>query len=461
MDPTSLTVAEASGLIRNRELTSSELTSACLVRIKKLESKLKPFITLLEDHALGAARIADTEIKSNRYRGPLHGIPIAVKDLFETEGIRTTVGSKLSDHISSQNAFVVQKLIDAGVILLGKLHLHEWAFGATSVNPHFGTLVNPWNENCIPGGSSGGSAVALVARMCPGTLGSDTGGSARIPSAFCGTVGLKPTYGLLSLQGVNPVSWSLDHVGPMARSVLDVAFILDAIAGYDESDPFSIPHDQEAYAARLEEEVEGLRVFVPSNYFFDTIDSEVEMKARQAIKIFEKLGGAIVEGRYDGIEDDYKAWSTIIFSEAAAIHRDHLRTHRDAIGTDVLARLAKGESMTAVDYALANRRRHLSRISQTKFFQKFDVLVTPTTPIAAPFRVDGMDAVETARQLTRFTAPFNLIGFPAITVPCGFTTAGLPIGLQLAAGPWKERTLLKAAYAFESVTDWSKTQPPI
>ena len=459
MDITSLTVAEASGLIRNCELTSSELTSACLIRIKKLESKIKPFITLTEDRALEAARIADTEIKSNRYRGPLHGIPIALKDLFETEGIRTTAGSKLSDHISSQNAFVVQKLIDAGAILLGKLHLHEWAFGATSVNPHFGTLVNPWNENCIPGGSSGGSAVALASRMCSAALGSDTGGSIRIPSALCGTVGLKPTFGLLSLRGVNPVSWSLDHVGPMARSVLDVATVLDAIACYDEYDPCSIPHEQEAYSAWLDEEIEGLQFFVPSNHFFDSIDSEVDMKVRQAIRIFERLGGAIIEGKYDGVEDDYRAWSTIIASEAAAIHRDHVRAHRDAIGADVLARLTRGESMTAIDFALANRRRRLSQISQTKFFQKFDVIVTPTTPIAAPFRV-GLDAVETAHQLTRLTAPFNLIGFPAISVPCGFTTAGLPIGLQLAAGPWKERTLLRAAHAFESVTNWSKTQPP-
>ena len=231
------------------------------------------------------------------------------------------------------------------------------------------------------------------------------------------------------------------------------------IACYDEYDPCSIPHEQEAYSAWLDEEVEGLQFFVPSNYFFDSIDSEVDMKVRQAIRIFERLGGAIIEGKYDGVEDDYRAWSTIIASEAAAIHRDHVRAHLYAIGADVLARLTRGESMTAIDFALANRRRRLSQISQTKFFQKFDVIVTPTTPIAAPFRV-GLDAVETAHQLTRLTAPFNLIGFPAISVPCGFTTAGLPIGLQLATGPWKERTLLKAAHAFESVTNWSKTQPP-
>ena len=459
LDPTSLTVLEASRLLRAGELTSFELTSACLARIKKLESEIKAFITLTEEQALRSAREADAELKSGKYRGALHGIPIGLKDLFETRGIRTTAGSKLlSDNIPTQNAFVVQKAMEAGVVILGKLHLHEWAFGVTSVNPHFGTLVNPWNHNCIPGGSSGGPAAALAARLCPATLGSDTGGSIRIPAALCGTVGLKPTYGLVSLSGVIPLTWSLDHVGPMARSVADIASILEVLAGYDENDPCSIPHQRESYSATLNDGVEDLRVFVPSNYFFDTLDREVNSKVREAIRTFEKLGAVITESEYCGVEDEYEAWSTITVSEAAAIHRDLIRDHTNAIGPDVLTKLRRGESMRAADFAIANRRKLVSTVSRAKVFEKLDVMITPTTPIPAPL-IEGVDAIETTRRLTGLTAPFNLIGFPAISIPCGFTSAGLPIGLQLVSGPWREKTLLRAAYAFELATNWNKTQP--
>ncbi len=461
MDLTTLTLKDAASRIESGELTSTELSTVFLERIRKLNPKLNAFITITQDHALRSARIADEELKARKYRGPLHGIPIAIKDLFETKGIKTTAGSKiLADYVPNQDAFVVKKLAEAGAVLLGKLNMHEWALGVTSLNPHFGPVINPWDPERIAGGSSGGSAVALAANLCSASLGSDTGGSIRIPSALCGTVGLKPTYGLVSLRGAVPLSWSLDHVGPMARNVQDLALVLQVIAGYDEDDPASVNRPKQDYLMQIERGVEGLRICVPTNYFFDRVEAGISEFIRRAAKKLEELGAVVTESSCDNVELDTRANGIILLSEAAAYHRQHLLEQPEAFGADVLSRLRTGELMSAVDLASAQRTRVDSIRSRSKFFEKFDVMITPVTPAPALLRA-GLDAVEAARKLTSLTSPFNLAGLPALSLPCGFTPEGLPVGMQMVAGPWKEATLLRAAYAYEAATEWHKKWPSL
>ncbi len=459
MDLTALTLSEAASRIESGNLTSTELTKAFLERIRKLNPKLNAFITITEDLALQSARIADEELKARKYRGPLHGIPIAIKDLFETKGTKTTAGSKiLAEYVPNQDAFVVEKFAEAGAVLLGKLHMHEWALGVTSLNPHFGPVINPWDPERIAGGSSGGSAVAIAANLCSASLGSDTGGSIRIPSALCGTVGLKPTYGLVSLRGAVPLSWSLDHVGPMARNVQDLTLVLQVIAGFDEDDPASVNTPKQDYLMQIERGVEGLRVCVPTNYFFDRVEAGITEFIRRAARTLEDLGAVVTKSSYDNVELDIRANGIILLSEAAAYHHQHLLEQPEAFGADVLSRLRTGESMSAVDLASAQRTRVNSIRSRSKFFEKFDVMITPVTPTPALLRA-GVDAVEAARKLTSLTSPFNLSGFPALSLPCGFTPEGLPVGMQMVAGPWKEATLLRTAYAYEAATEWHKKKP--
>ncbi len=461
MDLTTLTLKDAASRIESGELTSTELTTVFLERIRKLNPKLNAFITITQDLAIRSARIADEELKAGKYRGPLHGIPIAIKDLFETKGIKTTAGSKiLADYVPNQDAFVVEKLAEVGAVLLGKLNMHEWALGVTSVNPHFGPVINPWDPERIAGGSSGGSAVALTANLCSASLGSDTGGSIRIPSALCSTVGLKPTYGLVSLRGAVPLSWSLDHVGPMARNVQDLALVLQVIAGYDDDDPASVNMPKQDYLMQIDRGVEGLHICVPTNYFFDRVEAVITEFIRRAAKKLEDLGAVVTESAYDNVELDTRANGIILLSEAAAYHHQHLLEQPEAFGADVLSRLRTGESMSAVELASAHRTRVNSIRSRGRFFEKFDVMITPVTPEPALLQA-GLDAVEAARKLTSLTSPFNLSGLPALSLPCGFTPGGLPVGMQMVAGPWKEATLLRAAHAYEAATEWHKKWPSL
>jgi aspartyl-tRNA(Asn)/glutamyl-tRNA(Gln) amidotransferase subunit A len=458
LDLTKLGLKEAAGLIRQGDLSSFELTSAYLRRIKQLNQKLNAFVTLNEDGALSSARTADDEIKKGKYRGRLHGIPIALKDVFETSGIKTTAGSKLlAANIPTSNAYVVQQLADAGAVMLGKLNLHEWALGVTNENPHFGAVINPWHPGHIPGGSSGGSAAAVTSRLCSGALGTDTGGSIRIPSSFCGTVGLKPTYGCVSLSGIIPLSWSLDHAGPITRNAEDAAVLFEAINGYDNMDPISLIRSPCASWDTVRPTAEKLRILCLTN-MFDQVDEEVARAVYDARSRLEELGALLAERDYPYAEDHLKWQGIILLSDAAAYHRDHLRESASDIGTDVLARLRIGEAMSATDVAIAHRKMTEARRGIIKLFEQVDLLLTPTTATPAPARA-GLDAVEAARRFTRFTAPFNFTGVPAISIPCGFTSGGLPIGMQLVAGPWREVTLLQVASAYQSVTDWHKREP--
>jgi aspartyl-tRNA(Asn)/glutamyl-tRNA(Gln) amidotransferase subunit A len=460
LDLTQLGLKDAAELIRQGDLSSYEITSAYLTRIKQLNEKINAFITINEDDVLRSARTADDELKAGHYRSKLHGIPIALKDVFETSGIKTTAGSELlAANIPTKNAYVVQQLADAGAIMLGKLNLHEWALGVTNVNPHFGAVINPWNAGHVPGGSSGGSAAAVASRLCLGSLGTDTGGSIRIPSSFCGTVGLKPTYGCVSLRGVIPLSWTLDHAGPISRTAEDAAILFETINGYDSLDPVSTPRAPYARSDTLRPTVKKLRCLFLRN-LFEQVDEEVVKAVYAARSRLEELGAQVSEGNYPEVEDDLKWQGIVLLSDAAAYHKDHLRDNAAEIGADVLARLRMGETMSSIDVAVAHRNLVEARRSRVRMFDQADMLMLPATQSPAPPRA-GLDPVAAARKFTKLTALFNFAGLPAISVPCGFTSSGLPIGMQLVAGPWKESTLLEAVLAYQSVTDWHKREPPI
>lgn len=461
MDLNYLTLAEAAKLVRDRDLSPEDLTQAHLDRIALLEPRLNCFITQTPQAALERARDAVLEIHGGEYRGPLHGIPLALKDLFETRGIRTTAGSLFyTDWIPEEDGAVVQRLNSAGMVNLGKLNMHEIALGVTNNNPHYGACHNPWKLDRTPGGSSGGSGAALAAGMCMGALGSDTGGSIRIPASLCGVVGLKPTYGRVSLRGVVPLSWNLDHPGPMARRVGDVAVILQTIAGYDPEDPASLDMSVPDYLAQLGGSVRGWRVALAEDAFFTKADPEVLEAVRAAADVFASLGAQLSQVEFPGAYEAAKSNGLMATSDAAAFHHERLQAQREKFGVDVRQRLETGAAFTSGEYILARRTQAILRRKFEQFFDEFDLLLTATTPIAAP-PLEGPDAVEQASTLTRFTSPFNLTGLPAISLPCGFTGLGLPIGLQIIIRPWGEAALLRAANAYQGATEWHLRRPDI
>jgi len=460
MDLTDLDLAEAAKAISSGQISPLELTQAYLSRIETIDPRLNCFLAVTTEIALGDARQAEVEIQRGMYRGLLHGIPVALKDIYETRGIRTTAGSKFfAQNLPETNAFAVEKLKQAGVVLLGKLNMHEIALGVTNENPHYGPCRNPWDLQRISGGSSGGSAAALSARLCLGSLGSDTGGSIRIPSSLCGVVGVKPTFGRVSLQGVIPLSWNLDHAGPMARSVREAAILLQVIAGYDPQDPASVDIPVPDYLDSLEWGIKGWRVALASDSFFQEAASETVACVQVASRMFEDLGATIEQVEVPQALQAAGANGLMVTSDAAAFHRERMESHLEDFGADVLARLRTGAAYSSGEYILARRQQAVLRRRYEELLEHYDILLTPTTPISAPLL--GADAVERARLLTRFTAPFNLTGLPAISLPCGFTGQGLPIGLQLVARPWDEARLLQAAYVYEQAAGWWQKKPLI
>jgi aspartyl-tRNA(Asn)/glutamyl-tRNA(Gln) amidotransferase subunit A len=454
----------AAASLRARKTSSVELTHACIARIEALDEGLVAFITRTFESALADAKRADGELARGIDRGPFHGIPIALKDLYDVTGIATTAGSRIfAANIARADSAVTARFREGGAVLLGKTNLHEWAFGVTNQNPHFGNAKNPWDTTRIPGGSSGGSAIAVATGMCFLSPGSDTGGSIRIPASLCGIAGLKPTYGRISLRGVVPLAWSLDHAGPLARTVKDLAIALTLLAGYDPDDPGSVDRPVDDYLTHLDDGVKGLRVLIPTEHFFDGVDPAVDAAVRAAATVLAGLGAVIEERALPSSGLLLETQRAIIASDAAAYHRDHMRDHPDDFGPYVLERMRSGETVSGPDLAVARRRRAEIRSAWTEVLKTFDVMLTPTTPAAALPREDGRTAGErdaaSARLLTSYTSPFNLTGLPALSVPCGFTRAGLPIGLQLAAGPFREAVLLRAAQAYESATAWHRQHP--
>ncbi|HLI27288.1 MAG TPA: amidase [Chloroflexota bacterium] len=454
--------------LERRALSPVEVTELFLARIARYDPALRAYITVTAEAALAAARAAEQEIRAGRYRGPLHGVPLAIKDLFWTAGVRTTAGSRiLADFVPAEDAAAVARLRAAGAVLLGKTNLEEFAFGATTINPHYGACRNPWDRERIAGGSSGGSAAAVVAGLCAAALGSDTGGSIRQPAALCGLVGLKPTYGRVSRHGAIPLSWAQDHVGPMTRTVRDAALLLQVLAGPDDRDPACSAAPVPDYTATLDAGVRGLRLGVPSEFFWERVDPEVERAVRAAIEVLAGLGARVEPLAFPYWPATAAAGATILYAEAAAYHAEWLRTRPQDYGPAVRNRLRVGTTLLALDYLQAQRARAVLVREAQALFARYDALLTPTVPLPAPRQdadqirwPDGTREDMRAATL-RFTRPFNLLGLPAISVPCGFTASGLPIGLQVVGRPFDEPTVLRVAGAYEAATDWTQRRPPL
>ena len=443
------TIAEE---IRSGRMSPVSLVESCLARIETLEPRLNAFITITADRAREEARGAEREIAAGRYRGALHGVPVAVKDLFATKGIRTTAGSRiLGDWVPDRDATVVGKLREAGAILLGKLGLHEFAYGISSVNPHFGDVRNPWDTTRIPGGSSGGSAVAVVAGEAYAALGSDTGGSIRIPASLCGCVGLKPTFGRASLFGAVPLSWSLDHPGPLARNARDTAIAMSAIAGYDPRDPVSADRAVPDLRDDIDRGPKGLRVGVPTDYVWDECDPAIAAAARSAIDALERAGALVREIRWARAAEYAKAASAILGVEARAYHEGAFPGRSLEYGPLVRARLASQGDVDAATYARSMQILLDARSGGAdRDLDGVDVLAMPTVPTRA-WTIEQAKEAGRPSEWTRITRIFDLTGQPAISVPCGMDPDGLPIGLQFAARMWDEAGALRAARAYELV----------
>jgi aspartyl-tRNA(Asn)/glutamyl-tRNA(Gln) amidotransferase subunit A len=447
-----MTLEAAAAAIRARELSPVSLVESCLARIETLEPRLNAFISVTADLAREQARQAEREIQAGRHRGPLHGIPVAVKDLFATKGIRTTAGSRiLADWVPDEDATVVRKLREAGAVLLGKLGLHEFAYGISSVNPHYGDVRNPWDTTKIPGGSSGGSAVAVVAGEAYAALGSDTGGSIRIPAALCGCVGLKPTFGRASLFGAVPLSWSLDHPGPLARTVRDVALAMTAIAGYDPRDPVSADRPVTDLLVDIDRGAQKLRVGVPTDHVWDECDPAIASSVRAAIEALARAGAEVREIRWPRAAEYAKAASAILGVEARAYHEGAFPGRSSEYGPLVRARLASQGDVDAETYARSMTLLREARAGLAdRDLDRIDVLAMPTVPTRA-WTIEEAKEVGRPSEWTRITRIFDLTGQPAISIPCGTDPDDLPIGLQFAARMWDEAAALRAARAYELV----------
>jgi aspartyl-tRNA(Asn)/glutamyl-tRNA(Gln) amidotransferase subunit A len=462
-------MAELARLIRAREVSPVEVVQAHLDRIASLDGKLHAYITVMGDAALASARTAEAAAMSGEMLGPLHGVPVALKDLYCTKAVRTTGGSKiLADWVPGEDATVVSRLVGAGAIVLGKLNMHEFAYGPEGLNPHYGAPWNPWDATAhrICGGSSSGSGAAVAAGMCPGALGSDTGGSIRIPASLCGISGLKPTYGRVSRAGVLPLAWSLDHVGPMCRTAVDCALMLGAMAGYDPRDPTTSVLPVPDYLAALTGTVKGARIGLLRSFFMESASEEHRRAIEQALRTMESLGAAVREVSLETAALAAGASTAVIAVEAYAYHEPWIKKRPDDYGADVRERLRVGAFVSGAAYVNGQRARALVRDSVDTALAGLDVLVAPTTPIAATAVAASEAEINGERQpvrssLIRFTRPFNVTGHPAASIPCGFTGDGLPIGLQIVGRPFDEATVLRVADAYQRATDWHTRRPPL
>lgn len=467
MDPADvleLYLTDLSRLIAARELSSSEVVSAALTRLERLEVKLNAFITVLREQALAEAKKADEEIARGNYRGALHGVPVTIKDMFETAGVRTTGGSKiLADWVPETDADLVEKLRAAGAVIIGKTNLDEFGHGGTSTLSHFGPVHNPWDIERIAGGSSGGSAVAVAAGIGPLSYGTETGSSVRRPASYCGIVGFKPTFGIISRHGSFRGAWSQDHVGLFARSVQDIALGLDAVAGFDARDPASVRQEKSAYASRLDASVKGLRVGVLSR-FLQGVDPAVRQAFDAALKVLASARCDIVE--LDVPEVTYAAMTSMMTSsaESAGINRRWFRERHQDFVAHVSRGLAVGMTITASEYLTVQRARHRIREALRATYERVDIIASPTTGRVAPLLSEGLKgngddtrhASYNQSNLLRFP---SMLGLPACSLPCGGSPEGLPIGLQLVGCWFLDQTVLNTALAYQRLTDWHTRRP--
>lgn len=450
-----MTLVEAAAALRSRKASSAELTEECLARIGRENPRLNAFLTVTGDLARSQAAASDRELAEGVDRGPLHGIPVALKDLFFTAGIRTTCGSALfADQVPEYDAAVVEKLNEAGAVLLGKTTMHELALGITSNNPHFGAVRNPWDTGSIPGGSSGGSGSAVAAGLCYMAMGSDTGGSIRIPASYCGVVGLKSTFGLVSGYGAMPLGLSLDHMGPLTRTVRDAAVALNAIAGFDPRDENSARRPAQDYVPPAECPIRGLRIGWPGAFYFDRVTPEAVEAVRHMARAAESLGACVANVELPDMEAINAIGRIILHAEASALMEPYLTDRRHLMGEDVLALFDQGRFLRATDYVNAQRLRRLARDAFARVWEKVDCLFTPAAPMGAPLigqttvTIQGREE-DVRLATTRLVRGINVLGLPAISIPCGLDPRGMPLGLQIVAPPFAEASLLRVAAALE------------
>jgi aspartyl-tRNA(Asn)/glutamyl-tRNA(Gln) amidotransferase subunit A len=447
--------------IRSGEIGSLEATEAYLGRIERLDGRIGAYITVTAQLAREQADAADEALARGEPLGPLHGLPVALKDNIDTAGVRTTVGSAFfADRVPERDAGVARRLREAGAVLLGKVTMHEFAYGATNQNPHHGSCRTPWDLERIPGGSSGGSGAAVAAGLCAAALGTDTGGSVRIPAALNGVSALRPTNGRVSNRGVFPITWTFDTVGPLARAVVDLALVFSVLQGFDAEDPGSAYRPDDDIFDRLDQGLDGLRIGVPASFFFEDVDDEVVSVVRAAADLMATCGAAVEEIELPGADRANQTTTRMIWAEAYSIHRGRLAAQPELFGEDVRRRLALGAGVSGADYAEDRQWARQWRRTVEHAFEGVDLVLTPAAGTTAPLAAES-ETIETTRRLTRLTYAWSLAGLPALAVPCGFDAAGLPIGLQLAAPPFQEGTLLRAGAAYQRETDWHVRQPAL
>jgi len=470
-DLTGLTLKKASELLRSKGTSPVELTEACLKRIERLNPAVNAFITVTRESALATAREMEAEARRGKWRGSLHGIPIAIKDNIDTAGVRTTGASELfKDRIPTEDAEVVRMLKSAGAIVLGKLNLHEFAYGPSAAVSYFGPVHNPWGLDRISGGSSGGSAAAIAAGLCFGTLGTDTGGSIRIPSSHCGTVGLMPSYGRVSNRGVIPMAWTLDHVGPICKTVQDAALMLGIIAGYDELDPTTVNWPVPDYGRAFKMQVSKLRLGLPRAGFFDGLDPEYAKATEIAIDTLRKLTASVADVRLPPAVGAQTIWGP----ETYAYHAKWLTESPEKYQTATRVQMIQTNNNVKQEvYAEARRQVDLVRREIKKTFKTVDLLITPTmkgppatiaatlNPVVPNPQAKGVGPGNLGGGNINSPGVFDVYGLPAITIPCGFTNSGLPIGLQISGAPFAETTMLALAHAYEQATDWHSRRPKL
>jgi aspartyl-tRNA(Asn)/glutamyl-tRNA(Gln) amidotransferase subunit A len=463
-----LSLADAASKVRTREVSPVDLVQAALARIRATDDILRSYITVFEEQALQVAKAAEIMAAAGHNLGPLHGIPIALKDNIALRGTRTTAGSKvLGDWVPDADATIVTRLRRAGAIFIGKTNMHEFAWGGTSANPHYGAVRNPWNTERFPAGSSGGSGVTVAARSCFGAVGTDTGGSIRLPSAINGVAGIRPTYGRVSNHGIIPLAWSMDTAGPMTRTVEDCALMFGAMAGYDPEDPTTADRPCADYNAGLRDGVRGLRIGVVPGYFFHHLQPPVHDAVQAALAAFEQLGAQIVEVEIDNIHGNISAQLTIESAEPSTYHQRWLRERPQDYGDDVRALLEVGELLLATHYLQAQRYRTLLRNEFINAFRKVDVFVCPTLPFTATKLGATTVVIENGVEedmlsaIMQFTGVASLTGLPALNVPCGFDADGMPIGMQLIGRPFDEATLFRMGHAFQVATEFHLRTPSV
>ena len=463
-------IKKLSEMIKNQDLSPVDLVKVCLKRINKLNSSLNSFITVINEQAYKDAELIEKQIRQGIDRGPLQGIPFSIKDIISAQGIRCTAGSKImSNHVSKIDSTIVARMRKAGAILVGTNNLNEFASGITGINPHYGSSKNPWNVHRISGGSSGGSAVAVSSGMVPVSLGTDTGGSVRVPASLCGVVGLKPTYGRVSRYGIGDLAPSLDHVGCITRSVWDAALVLQIIAGQDPLDPYTknenIPDYRKIVAETKDKK---LSIGLPKQYFFDYLQGEVEHITNNFIDAMRLTDNSILEIKLETTDKIHESWTSIRFAEATEIHLKWLKTKPDEYSEDVRKMLIEGTKIPAIDYIRAHKLRNEIRNEFLRLLNKVDVIVVPTTILTAPtfddFEASNVTSrpIEIREALLRNTIVFNSTGLPAISIPVGLTEDGMPVGAQIVASFFEEDKILSMGYKYEYINNsLDKFIPPL